>query len=85
MNIEISDYPNGGFFVCFPMERDEQRVQRVFSTVLADLIYKNYLPKPTRIFVCDKTEDFYFLIEPKKPRFSLLEDIKIAIDKALEK
>ena len=85
MKVEISPSSKNGFFVCFPGEKDEQKIQKIFSEVMADLIYKNYLPKQTRISCCDKTGDCYFPIIPRRPRSSLLEDIKNSLDRALEK
>ena len=75
--------PNG-FFVIFPGEKNEQKIQTIFSEVMAELIYRNYLPKPTSIFSCDKTGDYYFPIEARKPRPSLEEDLRTCLNEILE-
>ena len=75
--------PNG-FFVIFPGEKNEQKIQTIFSNVMADLIYKNYLPKPTSVFSCDKTGDYYFSIEARKPRPSLKKDLIYSLSHFLE-
>ena len=87
MNVEILPYPkdSNSYFICFPGEKNEQKIEKIFSEVMASLIYKSYLVKPTIIFSCEKTGDYYFPIKVKRARPSLLDDIKISISQALEK
>jgi hypothetical protein len=86
MKVEILPYPKEkGFIVVFPSAQNQEKINEILATVMTDLIEKKYIPKPTKIFNCEKNGDPYFLIIPRKEQAGLLNDLTISLDQALKK
>jgi hypothetical protein len=86
--IEILPHPNDayGFLVVFPFikrKNVKEEVDEIRKMVMVDLLERKYLPKPTEV---EKRDGLYcFLVAVKESRSELLEDLKQALNRALER